>query len=383
MYGLKTVLHSLTTGQLPRVIGVIILTLAAGATAIVMIEGGEGTFTDFFISVWWALVTMTTVGYGDMVPATTLGKLVGSVVIILGVVLISMFTAAVSSIFVTAKIKEGKGLQQVKYRNHIVICGWCHITREYLSAITSIQRRKPPQVVLIADIPGSITEELVTNFEMLQLRFVRGDWTQEAILKRAGLPLARTVVILPDEGQDDPVKMDEKTILATLSVKALNPKVRLLAHIMRSDNRIFLQRANADEIIVSDELTGYLLAAHSVTVGIPQVVREMLSSDSENRIHSLPIPVEFIGRAFSELYDHFAQKSIILIGLARDEDPLDATDVLSADTSALDDFIRRKFEEAGMDAAERSRMRARLNPKRETIIDKNDQAVVIGGVSAE
>jgi voltage-gated potassium channel len=126
-----------------------------------------------------------------------------------------------------------------------------------------------------------------------------------------------------------------------------------------------------------------LLAAHSITVGIPQVVRQMLSSESENRIISLPVPSEFIGKTFADLSGHFLQKGSILIGLARDEDPLEASDVLSADTSALDEFIRRKFEEAGMDAADRSRLQARLNPRRETIIDRNDQAVVIGGSEAE
>jgi len=361
------------------VVSFLILTLVVGGAAIVLVEGGQETFTDFFTSVWWALVTMTTVGYGDMVPATPLGKIIGSIVIIFGVVLISMFTAAVSSIFVAAKIKEGKGLQQVKLRNHIVLCGWCHITRQYLESLTGIQRRKPPQVVLVADIPGSVTEDLIPEFETLNLKYVRGDWTQEAILKRASIMSARTVVILPDEAQDDPSKMDEKTILATLTVKALNPNVRLLVHIMRRENKVFLQRANADEIFVSDELTGYLLAAHSIAVGVPQVVREMLSVEADNRIHNLPIPSEFVGRTFAELSDHYFQNGVIPIGLAREEDPLEAADILTADTSALDAFIRRKFKEAGMDAAERSRMRARLNPDRDTVIDKKDQAVVIGG----
>ncbi len=379
MNNIKAFLHRITEGSLPRVVSFLILTLVVGGAAIVLVEGGQETFTDFFTSVWWALVTMTTVGYGDMVPATPLGKIIGSIVIIFGVVLISMFTAAVSSIFVAAKIKEGKGLQQVKLRNHIVLCGWCHITRQYLESLTGIQRRKPPQVVLVADIPGSVTEDLIPEFETLNLKYVRGDWTQEAILKRASIMSARTVVILPDEAQDDPSKMDEKTILATLTVKALNPNVRLLVHIMRRENKVFLQRANADEIFVSDELTGYLLAAHSIAVGVPQVVREMLSVEADNRIHNLPIPSEFVGRTFAELSDHYFQNGVIPIGLAREEDPLEAADILTADTSALDAFIRRKFKEAGMDAAERSRMRARLNPDRDTVIDKKDQAVVIGG----
>ena len=170
----------------------------------VLAEGGRGTFGSFFASVWWALVTMTTVGYGDMVPVTTTGRIIASIIIIVGVILVSMFTAAISSIFVAAKIREGKGLQQVKYRNHIILCGWCHITRQYLESLAGVLRRKSPQVVLVADIPGSVTEDLIPEFASLELKYVRGDWTQEAILKRAGVKSARTVVILPDETQSDP-----------------------------------------------------------------------------------------------------------------------------------------------------------------------------------
>jgi len=360
----------------------LLVALLAGGVAMVLAEGGRGTFGSFFASVWWALVTMTTVGYGDMVPVTTTGRIIASIIIIVGVILVSMFTAAISSIFVAAKIREGKGLQQVKYRNHIILCGWCHITRQYLESLAGVLRRKSPQVVLVADIPGSVTEDLIPEFASLELKYVRGDWTQEAILKRAGVKSARTVVILPDETQSDPTKMDEKTILATLTIKALNPKVRLLVHIMHRDNKVFLQRANADEIFISDELAGYLLAVHSVAAGVPQVVREMLSAEADNRLRNLPIPSEFVDKTFAELSENFFKKGLILIGLAREEDPLEAADILTADTSALDAFIRRKFEEAGMDAAERSRLRARLNPDRDTIIGRKDQAVVIGGGSS-
>ncbi|MBT7787711.1 MAG: hypothetical protein HN757_02385 [Calditrichaeota bacterium] len=68
-------------------------------------------------------MTITTVGYGDMIPQTPVGKLIGSGLILSGVILISTFTAAVSSNFVAEKIKEGKGLQTIKYKDHIIVCG--------------------------------------------------------------------------------------------------------------------------------------------------------------------------------------------------------------------------------------------------------------------
>ena len=54
---------------------------------------------------------MTTVGYGDKVPATTMGKIFGFLVMLSGLILLSMFTASISSIIVTKKIKEREGLE--------------------------------------------------------------------------------------------------------------------------------------------------------------------------------------------------------------------------------------------------------------------------------
>ena len=63
-------------------------------------------FPTFGIGVWWAIVTLGTVGYGDVVPHTAWGRLVGSVVIIVGVTFISFLIATVTSYFVAAEEAE-------------------------------------------------------------------------------------------------------------------------------------------------------------------------------------------------------------------------------------------------------------------------------------
>jgi voltage-gated potassium channel len=296
-----------------------------------------------------------------------------------GTAMVSIVTATVSSMFVATKIREGKGLESITYREHTVICGWSHITRQLLETLATLHTKKPLKVVLVGEIPGSVADELLSDYASLKLKYVRGDWTNEAVLKHAHLAQARMMIILPDDQLGDAVKMDEKTIMATLTAKGMNPKLRLIALIQRYGNRVFLQQARADEIIVSDELNGFILASHVISSGVPQLVREMLSAESENKLVGHVIPSEYVGRTFADLSSYFFGVGKILIGMTREEDPLETTDLLSADTSALDDFIRAKFTEAGMSTADKARTRVRLNPPRDTIIHARDMAIVIGG----
>jgi voltage-gated potassium channel len=85
----------------------------AGATAVIGISAGilvtiiaHQDFPTVGDGIWWAIVTLGTVGYGDIVPRTTWGRVVGSVVIVVGVTFISFLTATVTSMFVSADQDE-------------------------------------------------------------------------------------------------------------------------------------------------------------------------------------------------------------------------------------------------------------------------------------
>jgi voltage-gated potassium channel len=73
-------------------------------------------FPTFGLAVWWALVTLATVGYGDVVPHTTWGRVVGGVVIVIGVTFLSFLTATVTSYFVAAEEAESDARQQEEFR---------------------------------------------------------------------------------------------------------------------------------------------------------------------------------------------------------------------------------------------------------------------------
>jgi len=88
--------------------------LAAATFALALLAGlvmtivDEKDFPNFGLAVWWAIVTLATVGYGDVVPTTVPGRIVGSAVIILGVTFLAFLTATVTSYFVSSDREQGK-----------------------------------------------------------------------------------------------------------------------------------------------------------------------------------------------------------------------------------------------------------------------------------
>jgi voltage-gated potassium channel len=171
---------------------------------------------------------------------------------------------------------------------------------------------------------------------------------------------------------------DEKTILATLTIKGLEPNKRLIAYLYSRDNLTHIKRANADEVVISDDFGAYMLASHVVDPGIPQILNRLLDNVSENRFKRVDIPSEFVGQSFNNLFDHFRNKNgSLLIGVYSEEENLGIGEVLSADSSALDAFIERKLKEGGVSLQEESKISTVINPEKNYIIKDGERAIII------
>lgn len=385
MFSLMKRLKFLTGLVRQRSVLIVIMTLSVILLSSVGVQYFEQQEADSNIysvwdGIWWAVVTVATVGYGDRFPISVGGRIVGFVLMFFGVGMMSLLTATIASIFVEKKIMEDKGLETVKVKDHLIICGWNQHTEEVLAGLTTYGLTGDAPIVLINELSVDEIESFRLKYKKFNLKFLRGDYVREDVLLRANIAGARFAVIMADvSGGHSRERTDERTALTALTIKYLAPQVKTIAELLDGENRQHLKRANVEEIIVRGEHIGSLLATAVKSPGLPRLISGMLSLGDTNKFWRVEIPKTFIGRTFQDLSTHYREKQhAILIGFLKDKKAMKLEDLLSDNTSVIDNFIREKIRETKKDFYyEKDEARIVVNPAGDYTIGPDEYAVVL------
>ena len=328
---------------------------------------------------WWAIVTMNTVGYGDFSPETHEGRMFAVFIMFAGITLVSLLTASISSIFVAQKIREGKGLEKLNLSDHFILCGWNSNANKIINSIQLLNHnQRKIDLVLINDLSEEEITQLKTRFSKIKIHFVSGDFAQEETLHSASIVDSDTVIIIPNNLNNDQNSHDEKTIFATLTIKSIDASIRVVAYLLDRENLTHIKRAEADEVVVSDDFSLNILASHVIDPGVPQLSNQLINTSSDSRFIRKLIPQNFVGKKYGELFNHYRDKNgALLVGLYYEDENLGIGSILSSDTSSLDNFIEQKLKEGGISLQEQSKVHVNVNPSADHIIKEGEKALLI------
>jgi voltage-gated potassium channel len=360
------------------VLGLMVI-LLLGAVGFSMVEPAEGPWFDRFgRAVWWGLVTLTTVGYGDVVPVTLLGRVVGVGLMMIGVVSLSLITATVASVFIERKFRQERGLEAVKTAQHILILGWPEDAEVLLDNLLKRLPQAIP-VVLINKAPPEHMEAIKERFPERELFYLRGDYSREDILLKGNVRGALKAIILADrQPGETAAQVDQRTLFTALTLRALHPKLRILAELLRVENRAYLERAGAEEVLIRGQYDSSLLAGAIASPALFRIYTSLLLGEGQG-IWDVEIPALFHGRPLSDFAAYLQEQHHgILIGVYTEGRALSLEDLLSEEPSAIDDFIRRKFAETKMThLLGRTKVDYQINPPLSQIVGPRQYAVVI------
>ena len=242
---------------------------------------GRLSFVDL---VYFVVVSLTTVGYGDIVPVTERARLIDAIIITPA--RLTVWLVFVGTAF---ELFFHKGLERIRMARlqqqlsgHVVVCGFGHSGRT--AATELVRRGTPPRQVVVVDQNEHLLQEAATAGHI----GLRGDATMERVLRDAGVDRARAVILCT--GRDD------TNALAVLTVRQLNTDVRVIANTREEENAPLLRQAGADVTVSPSQISGFLLADSVSHRHVNDFVLDVLSSGGRLLLNERPAHAEEVGR---------------------------------------------------------------------------------------
>ena len=266
---------------------------------------------------WYTIVTVTTVGYGDIAPASFWGRLSAMALLLVGVAIFGALSGKFASFILDRQQKKDKGLlKMTSMKNHFLICGWKPGFENILEGVLEANPELPPeQIVILNNAKRADIEAIQANEKLKAINFLRGDFTDEDALFKAQIKNANRALILADKSEEfSTLETDSRTVLAVITIKNLNPRVYCVAEIIDSKFEKHLSLARCDEIIMTSDYEQNLLVQASSGQGMSHILRELADEDESQGLSLLDIPVQYIGRRYGE-YKMSLESSDILIGI--------------------------------------------------------------------
>ena len=222
------------------------------------IVGGNEQIT-FWRGLYWALVTMATVGYGDVVPTTFWGHVVAGITIIIGIAIFTMLVSTLASEFMNRNLEKKMGLRKLKKQPTILVIGDHENCKEVINEL--IYNLPPQEIAWLLPEPPKIPPR--------QVEFVSGDPSEEDTLERARIREVKKVVIC--------MKEESRTLHIILLIRKMNKHAEIIATTTDARLKELMMGAGATYVIPQGTL-GRIVASAVYEPSVAEFIGEVTTA---------------------------------------------------------------------------------------------------------
>ncbi|MEO6885137.1 MAG: NAD-binding protein [Jatrophihabitantaceae bacterium] len=280
------------------------LGLLAVATAAVFIQrrgyqDGSGHPMGIIDSLYFATVSLSTTGYGDVVPVSTSARVVNIVLItplrLMFLLVLVGTTIEVLTTSVNQRARARRWRNHVK--NHVVIIGYG--TKGRAAAAALVDAGTPIEQIAVIDLDPRSVQQAADDGATA----ICGDASRTAVLAQVSAARAARIVIATDR--------DDSSVLIALTVRQTNTDATVVAAVRHAENAPLLRSAGADSVVVSAEAAGRLLGISANSPATGDLVTDLLDASTGREIAERPATSADLGK-------NFAPGSEVVLGVVRD-----------------------------------------------------------------
>ena len=251
---------------------------------------------------YYATVSLSTTGYGDITPVTPQARLTNIFVITPLRVLFLIVLVGTTIEVLTQRTRELS--RERRWRNHVqhhtIVIGFGVKGRSAVATLLQSGERKDRIAVISSDPLG------IADASRMGVIAVLGDARREDVLEQVEVRRADRVIVAVDE--------DDATVLITLSVKRMNPRLTLVAAARESSNADLIRASGANSVIPTAEASGQLLGLASVAPEAGEFMEDLLDPAKGLEVVQRPVTRDEIGLEPSDM----RARGMIALAVIRD-----------------------------------------------------------------
>ena len=269
--------------------GVVLLVTVTATIGFHKAGDGSATWSD---ALFMALITISTVGYGEAVPLdNTSERIFAGLASIGGFGALTFLFTSLSVFFLEKDLDQTLRRRRMenrirKLRGHYIVCGFGRVGRN-----TAYELQVTGRKFVAIDANPARFEEHRESFD--DLLFLHGDASDDALLEAADITDAAGVFAVTGD--------DSRNLMITITARQLNPGVRVIARAHEVRNIAKLRKAGADDVISPDFTGGMRIASAMIRPSVVSLLDEMLRAEGGLRVEEFTVPAGVVPRPVAQL----------------------------------------------------------------------------------
>ncbi|WP_081788354.1 potassium channel family protein [Candidatus Blastococcus massiliensis] len=254
-------------------------------------EDSRGGPISLLDAAYYATVTLSTTGYGDITPVTDEARLINIVLITPLRIMFLIVLIGTTLEALTARSREEFRIRRwrSRVRQHVIVCGYGTKGRSAIRSL--IASGTPADKIVVVDPETRAIDEA----NSMGLTGIVGDAGRTEVLRRASVERARAVIVAANR--------DDAAVLITLTVRQLNPSVPITTSVREEENANLLRQSGADTVITTSATSGRLLGLSTDAPRVVAVVEDLVTGGQGLDLHQRTVTASEVGLGPRDLRD--------------------------------------------------------------------------------